>query len=410
MDESLQPDLPAAADTVADVDIDAALSKLVSGGLDREQARATLQTAVDSGCRKTLDEVDRAIGLAGKDVLEVGCGWCWHAPLMIGRGARSYRGLDFDVDLNARTIQDRSDEVSHHYDSATFHEMPVALGEFVSGFRGAQVMKGDIVDAPWPAESFDAVFMLVVTEHVMDPIGMLRRCHDLLRPGGRLYFSHGAYHCWNGHHRPPRLVSEYSATNPDMVAVADWGHLERPLDNNRADQDHLNRIRIHELMAEVSRLFLVDDWKFVESSEATGRDRLTPEIRKRFPQYYREELLTEMVYCSATKHLDAETAKGLDDSLADAMQHHVTLKLGWSHPEQGHCHITRVPTVGNMSQLVLCEDGKPQEPANALHEVIRAKGQGAYSLWGNYLYFSTSDNSDPASNGRQYSLLDSREF
>ncbi len=406
MKESLKP----AGTLATDPDLDAALQRLRPGGPDRSLVVATLQQTLDAGWKTIVDEVDGAVGLRGKDVLEVGCGWCWHAPLMLGRGAKSYRGLDFDVDVEARTIQDRGLSESHHYESASFHEMPLALGSFVSGFDDAEVHKGDIVDAPWPDASFDAVFMLVVTEHVIDPRAMLQRCHDLLRPGGRLYFSHGSYHCWNGHHRPPRLVHEFDTDNPDMVAVADWAHLQHPVVNDRADQDHLNRIRIHELMADVTRLFVVDDWSFVESSAATGRDRLTPELRARFPHYYREELLTEMVYCTATRPSEARATAPRGDSLSDATQHRVTLRLGWSHPETGHCHITRVPTVGHMSQLVLCEDGVPLGPADSLHDVVRGQGRGAYSLWGNYLYFSASDNSDPSRNGRVYSLVDARDL
>lgn len=57
------------------------------------------------------------------------------------------------------------------------------------------------------------------------------------------------------------------------------------------------------------------------------------------------------------------------------------------------------------SSLQLFEDGKPLGPPHSLHARIRAEGKGAYSHWINIgLLFSTSDNSDPNSNGRKYTF------
>jgi hypothetical protein len=57
------------------------------------------------------------------------------------------------------------------------------------------------------------------------------------------------------------------------------------------------------------------------------------------------------------------------------------------------------------SALRLLEDGKPLGPAHALHRTIIDDGGGRYSHWcDNALWFSTSDNSDPNTNGRVYSV------
>jgi hypothetical protein len=55
------------------------------------------------------------------------------------------------------------------------------------------------------------------------------------------------------------------------------------------------------------------------------------------------------------------------------------------------------------ARLALFENGIPLGPEDASHELIRNSGQGAYSHWGKTLYFSSSDNSDPRTNGRDYS-------
>lgn len=58
------------------------------------------------------------------------------------------------------------------------------------------------------------------------------------------------------------------------------------------------------------------------------------------------------------------------------------------------------------SSLRLYEDGVPLGPAHAIHNDIAISGAGRYSLWSGsgLLIFSASDNSDPRSNGRKYSI------
>lgn len=54
------------------------------------------------------------------------------------------------------------------------------------------------------------------------------------------------------------------------------------------------------------------------------------------------------------------------------------------------------------SHTKLFEDGRPLGPAHTAHAHIRSVGYGRYSHWQGRLYFSTSDNSDPRTNGRRY--------
>lgn len=56
------------------------------------------------------------------------------------------------------------------------------------------------------------------------------------------------------------------------------------------------------------------------------------------------------------------------------------------------------------SELILYENDLPLGPAHSLHETIRLTGFGVYSHWNNGLIFSSSDNSDPRTNGRIYTL------
>lgn len=65
------------------------------------------------------------------------------------------------------------------------------------------------------------------------------------------------------------------------------------------------------------------------------------------------------------------------------------------------------------SRLLILENGKPLGPSASSHADIQAKGEGRYSHWSDefstYLYFSTSDNSDPRHNRRTYVVTLERE-
>jgi hypothetical protein len=58
-----------------------------------------------------------------------------------------------------------------------------------------------------------------------------------------------------------------------------------------------------------------------------------------------------------------------------------------------------------VSNLVLRENGRPIGPAHSNHEDINLNGHGRYSHWADSLRFSTSDNSDPRTNQRTYTIV-----
>jgi hypothetical protein len=57
-----------------------------------------------------------------------------------------------------------------------------------------------------------------------------------------------------------------------------------------------------------------------------------------------------------------------------------------------------------ISKLSLLENGQPIGKAHALHSVIRTSGLSHYSHWGDSLYFSVPDCSDPRVNDRSYEI------
>jgi MoaA/NifB/PqqE/SkfB family radical SAM enzyme len=72
--------------------------------------------------------------------------------------------------------------------------------------------------------------------------------------------------------------------------------------------------------------------------------------------------------------------------------------------ELRHCHVSRLPPGIDPDAFTLYEDDRPIGPGRQLHDDIRLRGGGRFSIWGRAVYFSSSDNSDARANGRCYSL------
>lgn len=79
-------------------------------------------------------------------------------------------------------------------------------------------------------------------------------------------------------------------------------------------------------------------------------------------------------------------------------------------PESGLCHMARLPdsflraAAGVAGAWRVLEDGAALPHADAPHDDIRRLGGGRHSVWGEWLYLSTTDGSDPAVNGRRYEV------
>jgi len=85
-------------------------------------------------------------------------------------------------------------------------------------------------------------------------------------------------------------------------------------------------------------------------------------------------------------------------------------------PQSGNCWVVIVPELApgdtssrpDDSHAQLFENGKPLGPAHSQHADIRTLGNGRFSHWGDVLYFSASDNSDPRTSGHEYTIRGAR--
>lgn len=78
---------------------------------------------------------------------------------------------------------------------------------------------------------------------------------------------------------------------------------------------------------------------------------------------------------------------------------------GWSTVLQDLQYFADTAEDSRHSSLLLFENENLLGPPHSLHDDIRNIGMGRFSHWGGCLYFSPSDNTDPNSNGRRYSLV-----
>lgn len=97
--------------------------------------------------------------------------------------------------------------------------------------------------------------------------------------------------------------------------------------------------------------------------------------------------------------------------LRGVLTRHIGGRLENVNKETGRCYTCAVPKgllsdAEATSRLIVYEDGRPIGPAHSSHSDIREHGEGRYSHWSGWLYFSTPDGSDPRSNGRVYTYRD----
>jgi 2-polyprenyl-6-hydroxyphenyl methylase/3-demethylubiquinone-9 3-methyltransferase len=110
--------------------------------------------------------IDRLAPLAGKRVLDVGCGGGILSESMAQRGA-DVSGIDMgEAPLKVAKLHGLESGILIHYRQVTVEQLAN--------------------EAP---ESFDVVTCLEMLEHVPDPASVVRACAQLTRPGGKLFFS-----------------------------------------------------------------------------------------------------------------------------------------------------------------------------------------------------------------------------
>ena len=113
-----------------------------------------------------LEWIERHAGLAGKRVLDVGCGGGILAESM-ARGGAHVTGID----LSEKALR--------------VAQMHLGISKLEVSYQRAEVE----AFAAAHAGEFDAVTCMELLEHVPQPAGMVAACARLVRPGGQVFFS-----------------------------------------------------------------------------------------------------------------------------------------------------------------------------------------------------------------------------
>lgn len=114
-----------------------------------------------------LDWIASQAELAGREVLDVGCGGGILAESMARRGAKV-----LGIDLSTKPLR-----------VARLHAMEAGVASL--DYREVAVEQ---LAAERPA-SFDVVTCMEMLEHVPEPASVVRACATLVKPGGRVFFS-----------------------------------------------------------------------------------------------------------------------------------------------------------------------------------------------------------------------------
>ena len=113
-----------------------------------------------------LEWIDRVAGLAGKRVLDVGCGGGILSEGMTGKGAK-VTGIDLsDKALGVARLHLLESGCSVDYRKASAEELALEM----------------------PGQ-FDVVTCMEMLEHVPDPGSVVAACAQLVKPGGHVFFS-----------------------------------------------------------------------------------------------------------------------------------------------------------------------------------------------------------------------------
>ncbi len=110
--------------------------------------------------------IDSLAPLAGKKVLDVGCGGGILSEAMAQRGA-DVTGIDMgEANLTTAKLHALESGVKVNYQCIAVETL-----------------------AEQQPESFDVVTCLEMLEHVPDPASIIHACHKLVKPGGQVFFS-----------------------------------------------------------------------------------------------------------------------------------------------------------------------------------------------------------------------------
>jgi len=183
--------------------------------------------------------------IAGKTVLEIGCGLGGRTAWLATAGAKEAVGIDINREEIALARRLSS---QFHADLAgrlQYHEVDE--------------------DQPLDIGTFDVIVMVDCMEHVVSPPKIMRLAYDYLAPGGQFYFSSGGWYHHSGSHTYLLPFANVFFSDETILNVIRWSVTQPGYVPSRFDSDppierwrglydlrdrpgeHLNKITIREM-------------------------------------------------------------------------------------------------------------------------------------------------------------------
>jgi SAM-dependent methyltransferase len=225
-----------------------------------------------------------------KDVVDVGCGMGLHGVGFLLEGARSYTGVDPLIKPKSAVLKSL-----HSGKRLDCGWTPEQLMERMERFRMIRGISNELEGKM----QFDVATLHNATEHLTDLSGVFASVARLLRPGGRLIFSHHNWFSWNGHHQEPKTIGRLDLTNPDQQRFADWAHLTGTHAPDHYVMTKLNRLRLDEVRAITREHFEIETERVFASTPNQGAGRLTPAIQASHPELAESDFTTQSLFIVA---------------------------------------------------------------------------------------------------------------
>lgn len=251
--------------------------------------------------------------IAGRDVLDVGCGAGLDSLGFLLFGAKSYRGIDPSYSSTSSEYEKYDPPFSAHNQSVKnrngirdiggflpLEKFPMSVADISKHQTNIEIDRSSLSILNDANKTFDLISMNCVTEHLISIETDFDHMARMLRKGGRLAFLHHNFYSWNGHHLAPKNPDFFRPDNAAQLAVADWGHLSADF----GDPEHyfnigLNKITLSELQVLVERRFRIVTWRETVMDYGRFRGALASKLLSENPHLDERDFLVKKVYCVA---------------------------------------------------------------------------------------------------------------
>ena len=355
---------------------------------------AGLNDKIINDSQRHMANMLRTESLAGKVFLDIGCGSGIHSLAALQLGAERVISFDYDRDSVATTERVRA---------------------FANSPPNWEVMQGSVLDVNYMSHlpQADIVYSWGVLHHTGDMWSAVRNAAIPLKQDGVFYIS---LYSSDNYVDPPadywlRVKKQYNLADQFGKRLLEWRHV----------------LRFHfwpELKSGRNPLKLVRDYGsrgmtfWTDVKDWLGGWPMDFASLTETRAFCNEQLGLALVNIGTgegcTEYVFARPAVNAHWRSIVAGRSLIPLQ-GPFHTQSGFSYAVELPTLEpsadtaaepRRSHLMLYEDGAILGLAHSLHDHIARYGRGRHSHWGSKLYFSSSDNSDPNTNGHTYAYCE----